>query len=75
MDEYAAKTKRIKARNDIAKEYCALKNIAVNDLFSLVEKDPDFYRGGDGTHLAPKGVDAQARQVAKEIMKAIAAKE
>lgn len=69
MAEFDEKTKRIRVRNAIGIEFCAKAGIQVNDLFALVENHPEFYLGGDGVHLGPKGVSAQAETVADALLK------
>ncbi len=67
MTEFDSKTERVKARNQIALEAIKGKNIKVNDLFALVENHPEYYAGGDGTHLVTAGGNALIEQVAKVI--------
>jgi alpha-L-fucosidase len=64
---FDARTERIKTRNQIAQECIAGKNIATDDLFSLIVGHPEYYAGHDGTHLNPAGVTALAKQVAQVI--------
>ena len=71
MNEFAAGTERVKARNQIALEAIQGQNILLDDLFRLVEDHPDFYAGGDGVHLVDVGVTALANQVAGIILNVI----
>lgn len=66
LKQFEARTERVKARNAIAAELTAGKVAAVDDLFGLVKDHPE-YSGGDGVHYNPKGVAAEAGQVAKVI--------
>jgi len=59
----APKTERVKARNRIAAEIMAKEKIPVDDLFALMIEHPE-YSNADGVHFSPKGVSAQAAQVA-----------
>ena len=67
MTGFAPQTERVRARNRIASEIINGQDILVNDLFGLVEKQPGYYDGGDGTHLVGAGVEAMAEQVAAVI--------
>jgi len=62
----APKTERVKERNRIAAEIMAKEKIPVDDLFALVIDHPE-YSNADGVHFSPKGVSAQAAQVAEMI--------
>ncbi len=53
--------------NDLFAAYLNAKGIPVNDLYALVNSDPDGFIGGDGIHLTPAGEDAAAAQVAAHI--------
>jgi lysophospholipase L1-like esterase len=67
MLELENRTQRIIERNRIAAEYIAGQNIVTDDLFTLVIDHPEYYAGGDGTHLVPIGVTEMAKQVARII--------
>lgn len=67
MQAFDPKTERIRIRNQIAAAYLADKKVVVDDLFGLVEHHPEYYVGGDGTHLIPSGVTVMANQVVKVI--------
>jgi hypothetical protein len=73
MEEFHPRTMRIRERNRVANAFAAKEGIAVDDLFTLVEDHPEYYVGSDGTHLAAKGVSAQAAQVANQILKLLPA--
>jgi lysophospholipase L1-like esterase len=74
MTEFNTTTARVRARNQIVRDLASRRNLPVDDLFALVVNEPDFYVGGDGVHLAPKGKSAQAAQVAAEVRKLLPAK-
>lgn len=67
MIDFDPMTERVKERNKIALEAISGQDITVNDLFGIVESHPEYYAGGDGTHLVKEGVDALAKQVASVI--------
>lgn len=67
MKAYAAKTARIKERNRIADEFFKDKPVLINDLFSIMAGHPEYYVGGDGTHMNKVGAEALAKQVSKTI--------
>ncbi len=75
MEEFDSRTERIRERNRIAQEYLKDKEVIINDLFKCVENHPEYYAGGDGTHLVTPGVNALANQVTKTIISALQAKE
>lgn len=66
LNEFEARTQRVKIRNTIAAQLLAGENISVNDLFALGEQHAQYYRD-DGVHFHPDGVLALARQVADVI--------
>ena len=68
MQEFDPKVERIIQRNHIAKEIIQREDIIFNDLFSFVKNHPEYYAGGDGTHLVPKGVDAVSQEVTKVLL-------
>jgi lysophospholipase L1-like esterase len=67
LEQFNPRTERVKARNKIAAEQVAKDKMAVDDLFTLVENHPEYY-SKDGVHFGPKGVSAQAAQVAERIL-------
>lgn len=71
MTGFDPRTERVKVRNQIALEAVKGQDILVNDLFQLVIDHPEYYAGGDGTHLVPAGVAAMAGQVADVIGKTL----
>ncbi len=70
LDVIAEGTKRVQARNKIAKGIVTKEGIAVDDLYGLV-KDHAEYWSGDGVHFNSKGIAVQAEQVTKRIMESI----
>ncbi len=62
----APRTERVKARNKLAQECVAKAGIPVDDLFALCVEHPEF-SSHDGVHASPKGIAAQATQVATSI--------
>lgn len=70
LQKFGDRTARVKERNLIAAEIMKEHGISTNDLFGLVEEDPDWY-SGDGTHFNGKGKGAQAKQVAESVMKCL----
>jgi len=65
LAEFDAFTDRVKERNRLAQEYAGKHSIPTVDLFSLGEH-VDYY-AGDGVHLNPEGVAAEAEAVATKI--------
>ena len=70
LKQFAERTERVEARNEIAAEIMAERKIPTNDLFGLVKDHPDWY-SSDGTHFNGKGKEAQGKQVADIVAKAI----
>jgi len=66
LEQFEARTERVRTRNRIAQEYVTRARIPVNDLFALVEAHPEFY-SADGVHFNGEGATAQAAQVARSI--------
>lgn len=62
----APRTERVKARNRLAQEAAAKAGLPVDDLFALCVEHPEF-SSHDGVHASPKGIAAQAAQVAAAI--------
>ena len=67
MLEFDARTQRVIERNKIADEYLSGKDIEKNDLYAFVIGHPEYYAGGDGTHLVPLGVSKMSEKVAEFI--------
>jgi lysophospholipase L1-like esterase len=59
------------ARNKIVLAVAAKEGIPVDDLFSLVEKHPEYW-SGDGVHFNGEGQAAQGKQVAKCVLDVLA---
>ena len=49
LQQISKRTERVKARNKIAAEIVKGRGISTNDLFGLVEQQPEFF-SGDGVH-------------------------
>lgn len=71
MAEFDPKTERVRVRNQIAEKEVKNHDIIINDLFGFVEHHPEYYAGGDGTHLVAEGVTAMSEQVASVILKVL----
>lgn len=67
MEEFAPETPRIRERNRIAARCIDGRDIAVDDLYGLMENRPEYYEGGDGIHPLEPGVKALAAQVAAAV--------
>lgn len=67
MNSFEERTERVKVRNRIAQDCIKGKNIETDDLFGFVENHPEYYAGGDGTHLVSSGVTAMAKKVVESI--------
>lgn len=72
LKKVGERTERVRLRNKIAIEIMKKRDIPTNDLFGLVENQPDWY-SGDGTHFNAKGKSAQAKQVAESVAKLLPA--
>ena len=70
LQQLGEKTERVKARNKIAAEIMKEHDIPTNDLFGLVDEHPDWH-STDGVHFNAKGKEAQAKQVAENVMKCL----
>ncbi len=68
LAEVSPQTERIKQRNQIALEQITQAGIPVNDLFSLVDGHPEYYRP-DGVHFNDQGIQVEAAQVAEHLLK------
>jgi len=64
IEQFDAKTERVKARNVIADEIMKKEGIMVNDLYSLLKDKSDWY-SRDGVHLNANGTKALGAQVAE----------
>jgi hypothetical protein len=71
LEEFDAENKIPLARNKIVAEVATKNGIPVNDLYTLVEKHPE-YSGDDGIHFNAAGQAAQAQQVAKYVLDSLA---
>jgi hypothetical protein len=60
------RTDRVRLRNQIAADVLTAHEISFDDLFTLVQDHPEYYKP-DGVHFQPDGVAAEAQQVAKKI--------
>ena len=67
LSQFAARTERVKARNELAEGIVTKEGIAVDDLFALV-KDHPAYWSNDGVHFNGTVIAAQAEQVSKSIL-------
>lgn len=67
MTELKPNSYRGMKRNEIALDYIKDKGIEINDLWSVMEGHPEYYRGGDGSHPLDIGYEALARKVASVI--------
>ena len=68
LQKFSEKTERVKVRNKIAAEIMKKHGIPTDDLYSLVEKHPDW-QAGDGVHFNGKGKEAQGAAVAESVVK------
>jgi|SRR5581483_1730126 len=66
LDQVSDRTERVKARNQIGREIVEKEKIPVDDLFTLVENHPEYWKK-DGVHFEQPGVAAEAAQVAKSV--------
>jgi GDSL-like Lipase/Acylhydrolase family len=71
VSEFAAFTKRVGTRNEIAAGYVRKAGIPIDDLYAVVLHHPEYYLGGDGTHPNPQGRKAEGRDVATSILKVL----
>lgn len=63
LNAYDSITVRVKERNRIANEYFKGKPVIIDDLFSAMYGHPEYYAGGDGTHMGTQGVEVLAKHV------------
>jgi hypothetical protein len=66
LDQLSDRTDRVRERNAIAADVLTAHEIGFDDLFSLVEHHPEYYKP-DGVHFEEAGVEAEAEQVAAKI--------
>lgn len=66
LDEIDSFTGRVKNRNKIASDYLLKQKTSIDDLFTLVESHPEYYKD-DGVHFNDQGIAAQAAQVTTSI--------
>ena len=71
LQKFSEKTERVKVRNQIAAEIMKKQGIPTDDLYSLVEKHPEW-QSGDGVHFNGKGKTAQGAAVAESVLKRLA---
>jgi lysophospholipase L1-like esterase len=70
LEQLSPRTDRVRERNRIAGEVAAREKIPVDDLFALMQDHPE-YHAPDGVHFGPKGVAAEAAQVAQKVLDAL----
>jgi len=73
LTQLSDRTDRVRQRNQIAADILTAHEVVFDDLFSLVQDHPDWYKP-DGVHFQPAGVEAEAEQVAKKISDVLPAK-
>jgi len=66
VEQLDERTERVRKRNDIAMKFVGEKNLAVDDLFTLVIDHPEYF-SSDGVHFNNAGKTAQIQQVAHAI--------
>lgn len=70
LETFSPNNDRVKARNLIASRYISKAGISIDDLYSLVEKHPEWY-ANDGLHYNDQGVTEEAEQVTKYVLAAL----
>lgn len=70
LNRYEDRHPRIVQRNEIAKRLVSQQQIPIDDLFALVENNPEYY-SADGVHFNADGVKVQSQQVAEAIKAAL----
>jgi hypothetical protein len=70
LQQISERTERVRTRNRIASEIMKDRGIPTNDLYGLVEQQPDWH-SGDGVHFNGKGKEAQAKQVAESVLECL----
>ena len=68
LQKFGKRAERVKDRNRIAAEIMEQHRIPSDDLFGLVENQPDWH-SNDGVHFNAQGKETQASQVAETIQK------
>ena len=68
-DAKGTSNERVKERNRLAAECVSKLGIPVDDQFALTVGHPEWH--SDSAHFGPKGIEAQAEQVAHEIEKVL----
>ena len=66
LSKFSDRTDRVRLRNEIAADVLAAHEIPFDDLFTLVQNHPEYYKK-DGVHFEKEGVEAEAQQVAQKI--------
>ncbi len=61
---------KVRERNRIAVDFMRRHGVAIDDLFSLVVKHPEYSRS-DGVHFNARGYEVLGRQVAEAIRRAL----
>ncbi len=74
LQQFSERTERVKARNVIAAEIMTKQHVPTDDLFKLVEGNPDW-TSGDGFHFNGRGNEALANQVATSVAEHLPAEE
>jgi hypothetical protein len=67
LQEFDAENKIPLARNKIVASVAAKEGIPLNDLYAMVEKNPE-YSGDDGIHFKPEGTVLLGKQVATMVL-------
>lgn len=67
LQEFDAENRIPLARNKIVASVAAKEGIPLNDLYAMVEKNPE-YSGDDGVHFKPEGAALLGKQVATMIL-------
>jgi lysophospholipase L1-like esterase len=62
LDQVGDYTPRVIARNQALTTLCTQENIPIDDLFSIINNHPDYFKP-DGVHHLQKGIDAEAQDV------------
>ncbi len=68
LQTFTARNIRVKERNRIAADIVERNGLPTNDLYGLMVQHPDWH-ASDGVHFNGKGKDAQAKQVAKSVLR------
>ena len=69
LEEFDKENAIVKSRNRIVVNVATKHQIPINDLYSLVENHPEYWKD-DGVHFKPEGQVIQAKQVVKHILDA-----